>query len=96
MKRICAWHPQNFGFERIMEYGTEPATHGMCSDCSVIEEVKLNRFRQEGNAQFSKPLGWQEHTVSRATTRTASNLIICLAQSFNASRRRLSTDECPR
>lgn len=68
MKRICAWHPQNFGFERIMEYGTEPATHGMCSDCSVIEEVKLNRFRQEGNAQFGQPLGWQEQSVDKRNT----------------------------
>ncbi len=55
MKRICAWHPQNFGFPLTIEDGTEPASHGMCPDCSVIEEVKVNRQREDSNAQFGEP-----------------------------------------
>ncbi len=33
MKRICAWHKGNFGFELVMEEGNAPVTHGICPDC---------------------------------------------------------------
>ncbi len=55
MKRICAWHPQNFGFELVMEEGNAPATHGICPDCTAIEEEKVDTQRLESNAQFGEP-----------------------------------------
>jgi len=39
MKKLCAWHPKNFGRELDMgEVGEEEGiTHGMCEDCFKIE-----------------------------------------------------------
>ncbi len=34
--RICAWHEEYFSFELVMEEGSLPATHGICSDCYAI------------------------------------------------------------
>ncbi len=55
MKRICAWHSRNFGFELTMEQGTEPATHGICPDCSAVELAKVNTQRLDSNEQFGEP-----------------------------------------
>ena len=55
MKRICAWHAQNFGRTLTMEDGTDPATHGICADCADIEMGKVNTQRLDSNAQFGEP-----------------------------------------
>ncbi len=55
MKRICAWHPQNFGHTLVIEDGTGHETHGICPDCKTIELTKLDMVRQEGNAKFGEP-----------------------------------------
>lgn len=55
MKRICAWHHQNYGYELVMEDGTEPATHGICANCSAGEIAKLNALQLESNEQFGEP-----------------------------------------
>ncbi len=55
MKRICAWHPQNFGFELVIEEGTGHETHGICPDCKTIEVAKLDIFRLASNEQFGEP-----------------------------------------
>lgn len=38
-KRICAW------CNKVMQEGTNPATHGMCFDClqKQIESLKIQR-----------------------------------------------------
>jgi len=37
MKRICAWHKQNFGFEldmgEVFPFDDPSPTHGMCPEC---------------------------------------------------------------
>lgn len=55
MKRICAWHPNNFGLELVMEDGTLPATHGICHLCATIEGERVNQQRLDSNAQFGEP-----------------------------------------
>lgn len=55
MKRICAWHPNNFGFTLVMADGTEPATHGICPDCALVEQGKVETQRLDSNAQFGEP-----------------------------------------
>ena len=44
MKRICAWHPENFGHELVMERGTEPATYGICPECYERAVQAASRF----------------------------------------------------
>lgn len=36
LRCYCAWHHKNFGVEKIMREGEEPATHSICGECQAI------------------------------------------------------------
>jgi hypothetical protein len=40
MKILCAWHKKNFGIELVMQEGSEPASHGICAECSAMEHER--------------------------------------------------------
>jgi hypothetical protein len=52
VRRVCAWHIKNFGFEKIIsdaEPGSEgsQASHGICPECLEILMQERRRERHE-------------------------------------------------
>jgi hypothetical protein len=35
-KLVCAWHKKNFGTDRVIRDGAEPASHGICDECREL------------------------------------------------------------